>query len=192
MACVSNFLANFAWVPVGTVSLLLSKEKWCSGLSGLPHTHTKPASNRIRLFEIPQTLKPWLSLLGTSSNKAVGRNWCFSVWGRCKGSNYSGRSVSGSTRGSSSDLRLGSVPCCQTKARSCLVSPLAATLPGHSAARCVATQSTRHGSYFCTFKPKFNKCCRLHLVDERPQLSKERITSLNAMVFISSVSCRAV
>ena len=36
-------------------------------------------------------LKPWLSLLvdngGTSSNKAVARNWCFSVWGRCKGSN---------------------------------------------------------------------------------------------------------
>ena len=33
-----------------------------------------PSSNRIRLFEIPQTLKPWLSLLGTSSNKAVARN----------------------------------------------------------------------------------------------------------------------
>ena len=83
-------------------------------------------------------------------------------------------------------------PCCQTKARSCLVSPLAATLPGHSAARCVSTPTTRHGSYFCTFKSNFNKCCRLYLVDERPQLSKERITSLNAMVFISSVSCRAV
>ena len=90
VACVSNFLANFAWVPVGTVSLLLSKEKWCSGLSGSPHTHARPASNRIRQFEIPQTLKPWLSLLvdnGGSSNKAVARNWCFSVWGRCKGSN---------------------------------------------------------------------------------------------------------
>ena len=82
-------------------------------------------------------------------------------------------------------------PCCETKARSCLVSPLAATLPGHSAARCVATPSTPHGSYFCTFKTNFNKSCRLYPVDERPLLS-ERITSLNAMVFISSVSCRAV
>ena len=43
-------------------------------------------------------------------------------------------------------------PCCQTKARSCLVSPLAATLPGHSAARCVDTPSTRHIPTFVLLK----------------------------------------
>ena len=160
----------------------------------MPHTHTKPASNRIRLFEIPQTLKPlgflcWWIMGGpvvTKLSLVTDVSLCgddvrgpIKVADQCLGA-----------RGAPAQIRLGSAPCCQTKARSCLVSPLAATLPGHSAARCVATPTTRHGSYFCTFKTNFNKSCRLYPVDERPQF--ERITSLNAMVFISSVSCRAV
>ena len=120
------------------IAVIIKRKVMLRGLSGSSHTHARPAWGAVTKLSLVTDV----SLCGDDVRGPI------KVADQCL-----------EARGAPAQISdWDQPPCCQTKARSCLVSPLAATLPGHSAARCVATRTTRHGSYFYTFKTNINTC----------------------------------